>query len=251
MKDDLEKAVDLNLAARVMLVCNMHGLKDSVEISSKRENVKQQVMQRISDRGVGVEGISELLDECIGELELELEQGIVHGESITPCNDPSEEEQATPDPNQAAPSIKQKKTTGYQPHAAEMTKKLKDERKPIQNLLREDCVQLGLLEPKRAEYLITQFAGKLPHVAEEEVVIELRNNLHQQVRRFMRKHKGGPWASPKDQEELRLEIARTPTVRSTLFLTRQLLRERQQWLNKSKRSITGRLFGSRLKMEKD
>jgi hypothetical protein len=132
-----------------------------------------------------------------------------------------------------------------------MTEKLANERKPIQTLLCEDCVQLGLLKPKRAEYLVTQFAGKLPNEAEDEVVIELRNNLHEQVRKFMRKHKGGPWASPKDQEDLRLEIARTPTVRSMLLLTRQLLRERQQWLNKSKRSLTGRLFGSRLKMEKD
>jgi hypothetical protein len=250
MKEDLEKTVDLNLAARVMLVCSTHGIKDPVEINSRRENLKQEIMQRIAEDNIGVDGLSDLMDGCIGKLEFELEHGTDKSDQMPASKEPVEEKQAA-DQYPTVQDVKAKKRSGYQPHAEEMTKKLESERKPIQNLLLEDCVQLRLLEQKRAEYLVTQFAGKLPHVAEEEVVIELRNNLHQQVRRFMRKHKGGPWASPKDQEELRLEIARTPTVRSTLHLTRQLLRERRQWLNKSKKSLTGRLFGSRLKMEKD
>jgi uncharacterized protein YlaI len=247
MKEDLEKAVDLNLAARVMLACNLRNIKDPIEINTKRERVRQEIMRRIDEGNIGVEGLSELLDECVGKLELELDQKRVGDKSTASPPEPSTEEPAA-DRKQATSREPPKKSSGYQPSTADKTQRLANERKPIQTLLCEDCVQIGLLKPQRAEYLATQFAGKLTNEAEEEVLVELRNNLQEHVRRIIRKLNGGPWPTPKEQENLRVEIAEIPTVRSLLFLTREILREREEWLDKN--SITGRLFGHRLKLGK-
>ncbi len=250
MDQELEKAIDLNLTARVLLVCSAHNIKLPEEINRRKEKVKQAVMRRVVENGIGAEGLSELLDECIARLEFELEHP--NDNSDSPTKGPVDSihgatrEEAVADRQSADIKMQWNNDSAYRLRAVGMTQKLESERKPIQTLLLEDCVQLGLLKRKRAEYLVTQFSGKLPNEAEEEVVVELRNNLHQQIRRFMRKHKGGPWASPKEQEDLRLEIARTPTVRSLLFLTRQILRERREWLDKNSNSITGWLFGKRL-----
>jgi myosin heavy subunit len=273
MEKELEEMVDLNLAARIMLVCNAHSIRDPEEINSRKERVKLEIINRMADRGTsGVEGLSELLDECIAkmELELELEQPVKiiklneKPEKKTKIKEKKEKPVAEPDSDLEAQYVeyrdqidRQKKSTrdsgkqssGYRPHSAAMPEKLATERRPIQTLLREDCVQIGLLKPKRADYLATQFAGKLPVEAEEEVLVELRKNLHEHLRRFMRKHNGGPWPTPKEQEDLRIEIEELPTVRSLLFVTREILRQRKEWLDKN--SITGRLFGHRLKFGKD
>lgn len=268
MEKELEEMVDLNLAARIMLVCNAHSILDREEINSRKERVKLEIINRMDERGTaGVEGLSELLDECIAKMELELEQPvkiIKTMEKPAKKTELTEKPVAEPESNLEAQYVeyreqvdRQKKSkrdsgkqgSGYQPHSAAMPDKLATERKPIQTLLREDCVQIGLLKAKRAEYLANQFAGKLPVEAEEEVLIELRKNLHEHLRRFMRKHNGGPWPTPKEQEDLRIEIEEIPTVRSLLFLTREILRQRKEWLDKN--SFTGRLFGQRLKFGKD
>jgi hypothetical protein len=248
MKEDLEKAVDLNLAARVTLLCSAHGIKDPLEINTRRESVKRDLMERITMNPVGIERLSDLLDICIAEMESELVQS-VEGEKTAKAKspEPSENKQSA-GRKQAGAESTQKTGSGYRPRSAALSDKLVSERKPIQTLLREDCVQIGLLKPQRAEYLATQFSGKLTIEAEEEVLVELRQNLHEHVRRIIRKLDGGPWPTPKEQEDLRLEIAEIPTVRSLLFLTRQILREREEWLDKH--SITGRLFGHRLKFGK-
>jgi hypothetical protein len=249
MKEDLEKAVDLNLAARVTLVCSAHGIKDPLEINSKRESVKRDIMERITENHVGVERLSDLLDICIAKMESDLLQSMEEEKTtdipVTKSAEPSRKKSSA-DRKHTSAETTQKKGSGYRPKSAALAEKLVSERKPIQTLLREDCVQIGLLKPQRAEYLANQFSGKLPYEAEEEVLVELRQNLHDHVRRIIRKlDGGGPWPTPKDQENLRLEIAEIPTVRSLLYLTRQILREREDWLDKH--SITGRLFGHRFK----
>lgn len=110
-----------------------------------------------------------------------------------------------------------------------MEEKLQDARQPLHKLLREDCVTLGLIDAQRAEQLVCSLAGRTREAAEADIVAELRNNLHQQLRTYIRKHKGGPWASHKAQEDLRLDIVATRTVHSLLMLARQVLREREQW----------------------
>lgn len=121
--------------------------------------------------------------------------------------------------------------------------KLQVKRKPIGKMIMEDCVTLGLVSPKRAKQLVQQMPGKDPKDAETEVVTELRNNLYEQIRKFMRKHKGGPWTSPTEQNDIRLEITNTPNIRMLVSLTRQLLREQNGWLDKNKTGLASRLFG--------
>jgi hypothetical protein len=47
-----------------------------------------------------------------------------------------------------------------------------------------------------------------------------------------------------------MDIARTRSLQSLVTLARELLAEREEWLDKSKGSITGRLFGGRVKVDK-
>jgi hypothetical protein len=180
--------------------------------------------------------------------EIKLEESVKENKKLQTFDDSSvpEEEISNNEVKKEEPP-KPPKFTGK---STDMPTKLAQERKPIKKLIMEDCVQLGLISKKRAKYVVTQMAGKKPVDAEKEVVIELRENLHKQVRELIRKDKDNPWSSPKAQEELRLEIVNTPTVRSVLFLTRDIYREREEWLKKSHNSITGRIFGSKMGLDK-
>lgn len=129
-----------------------------------------------------------------------------------------------------------------------MEDKLEESRKPLRKILNEDCVRLGLLDIKRAEKLASRLAGKSREDAEAEIVAEIRNNLHQQVRAYLRKYKGGPWPSPKLQEELRVDIASTNSVHAVVTLTRFLLKERRNWETKMKKGKLGNLFGGKIRI---
>lgn len=124
----------------------------------------------------------------------------------------------------------------------DMSSKLEMQRKPVQKLITDECVKLQLVTPKRAKELIDQFAGKPPDVAETEVVDELRLNLHKQVRKIIRKDKGGAWRAPKDQEELRLDIVATKTLRGLIVLMMDILLERDEWLKANKQGLFSRFF---------
>jgi hypothetical protein len=249
MNDSLEKTVETNAAARVMLLCTTLHVNDLDQITAAIKKVKKATLAKLEQKHLGVDAISDLLDEEIARLEKSLRKS-------TSASAQTTEKESKKKSKKVEDKSKATKTDGKKRAPAkevleeildlDMTKKLAAERKPVQKLLLEDCVQIGLVTRDRAEYLVTQFAGKEPRDAEMEVVIELRNNLHTQIRKFMRKHKGGPWPSPKEQEELRLDIVHTPSITSLLSLTRQILKERQRWINKN--SLTGRIFGDRLKL---
>jgi hypothetical protein len=123
-----------------------------------------------------------------------------------------------------------------------LEEKLRQARKPLSKLLREDCVQLGLVNAERAEELVKSLAGRTPAEGEARVVEELRNNLHTQVRRYIRKHRGGPWPAPMAQDELRVDIANTRGVFALLTLTRGILRERMAWERRQKKGVLGTLL---------
>lgn len=131
--------------------------------------------------------------------------------------------------------------------ARSMEEKLADSREVMTKLIRVDCVQLGLLTPERAEQVCRHLAGKTPEQAEQDVVTEIRNNLHQQIRKIIRKLKGGPWKSVKQQDELRLEIASTGSLQSVIKLTRHLFRERDTWEKQHARQGIRSLLKGRLK----
>jgi hypothetical protein len=259
MDETLRTMVELNVSGRVLLLCNSLGIRDQAEIQNIKKRVTQEILTHMDQSGLDITALSGVLEERLRKLPDELRQPAPANRvepkppaSISPAHIP-----ATPPPQakpaESPPGVapkEQETPPQIKQRSRDMTVKLATERKPIQQLVTEDCVQLGLLDVERAHYLVRQFPGKEVRQAELEVVTELRNNLHQQVRRFIRKHGGGPWPSPIDQEELRLEISKTPTVRSVLFLTRQILREREEWLERSHKTLTGRLFGERLKIRR-
>ncbi len=258
----------MNATGLVMMACNAHDIWDPLEIMIHKDWVVDRIMDQMERDHVGVEALSKIMDEKIDLLKQKLETGM---DSPIPDKDfPAEEIGYTkhtdePKPTddlynhkkeqivQPLPSEQKKEEESARPKkykSTDMPTKLAQERKPIKKLILEDCVQLGLISKKRAEYVVTQMAGKQPAEAEKEVVTELRENLHKQVRRLIRKDKDNPWSSPKAQEDLRLEIMQTPTVRSVLFLTRDILMEREEWLKRSHNSLTGRIFGSKMAFDK-
>ena len=130
---------------------------------------------------------------------------------------------------EAGPDARRRQPSGYVPQAKSMEEKLQDSRKPIQKLLTEDCVTARLLDRKQAGRIIAGMAGKRPEDAEREIVEKLREILQQQVRAFIRKSKGGPWATPREQNDLRQDIHAATTIRGVLLLSRQILKEREEW----------------------
>lgn len=121
--------------------------------------------------------------------------------------------------------------------------KLAESRTPLQKLVRQDCVRLSLVSPEKAEQMVIQMTGKTREQAEADIMQELRNNLHKQVQLYIRKHKGGPWASMKLQEGLRLDITKTHSVQDVLLLTRKLLKEREHWEASNTKGLWGTLVG--------
>jgi len=233
MESSLNKIIEINASGRVLMACNGHDIWNPAQIDEHKKWVVGKIVEQMMLDNVGVEALSKIMDEKIGLLNLHLENGT----DLPPSESQLDEEETQNvnefyDPNNIPPLEQKKEPTPIPPKfsgkGTDMPTKLSEERKPIKKLIQEDCVQLGLISKKRAEYVITQMAGKQPAEAEKEVVVELRENLHKQVRKLIRKDKGGPWSLPKDQEELRLEILQTPTVRSVLFITRDILREREQ-----------------------
>ncbi len=239
MDASLEKLIDINTSGLVFMVCNRYNVRDKTAINLHKQWVKGRIIQQMEQDGVGVEALTLIMDEQIALLHQKLEKG----EDIS-IQEPEVEEEKEPT------AKKQKTNSGYKPQSSDMPTRLANERKPTKKIILEDCVQLGLLSRKWSKYLVTHMAGKKPMDAEKEIVKELRENLHKQVRKLIRKDKQGPWSSPKSQEDLRVEIIQTPTVRSMVYLTREILRERDDWKSKSRTSITGRIFGNRMKTGK-
>ncbi len=275
METSLSKLIDINASGLVLMACNAHDIWDPAHIEKNKIWVVDRIIEQMKHDEVGVEALSKIMDEKIALLNQHLDKG---EELPEPLREHKEEEpkefedyqrQAkaeelkeysdyhTPKKQADEPSpLEQKKEEAKQPNkskvkSTDMPTKLAHERKPLKKLILEDCVQLGLISKDRAEYVVTQMAGKQPADAEKEVVVELRDNLHKQVRKLIRKDKDNPWSSPKAQEELRLEITQTPTVRSVLFLTKDIYRERGEWLKRSHNSITGRIFGSKMALDKN
>lgn len=267
MDSSLNKLIEMNASGLVMMACNAHDIWDPEQIARNKCWVVERIIDQMERDHVGVEALSKIMDEKVAMLNFHLDEG----EDLPPLQkteakpvepiEPDIEETKSKTDNVATPVVvesvvnnKQEEKEPPRPtkhyKSTDMPTKLAQERKPVKKLMKEDCVQLGLLTKKRATHLITHMAGKQPAEAEKEVVKELRENLHKQVRNLIKKDKSNPWSSPKAQEELRLEIVNTPSVRSVLYLAKDIYRERDEWLNRSHNSITGRIFGSKMGLDK-
>ena len=254
----LDRIIEANVASWVRTVCQSNGVHDIETIEASKNKVKHYILDQMEAENIGMDGFTDLLAESLKLLEEQLADIALEESKSTEAvenNENTEEattdtdvvdlddiivdsgDTAEEDKEQTQSKEEEKpvsKDHGYRPQAQNLAAKLEDERKPVKELLTTDCVSYQLVTKKRAQELIANFAGKDPKVAEEEVVIEMRNNLHEQIRKFIRQHNGGPWGTPTEQEEIRLDIVQTPTVRSLLQLTQQLLKERQRWLDTNK-----------------
>jgi hypothetical protein len=248
MDSQFEQMMKVNIQGRVLIICKSHGIEDPAIIEYHTEIMEQAISAMMTDESTPAEFLK-LLNEQADWLALEIGQDrdlLNTDESKAVTSDDIEDE---PDPSQKILNT-DKKASGYVPEAKSMPERLNDRRADIEHLLLNDCVTLKLVSPNQAKKLKHGLVGKDPEKAEEEVVALLRSALHSQIRKFIRKHNGGPWATATLQTEVRMDITRTRTVRSLVSLSRQLLEEREEWLSKSKDSLTGRFFGGKVKMNK-
>ncbi len=245
LPDHLVRFIDVNATGRVLLLCRSKGVWEQLRVDVYTRAVKQAMLTELQDPDTSVPVANACLTEQLTRLAEALDKPPPPRLPQVPTQEEEEPALETPPPRRRRLSRGQ---GDADQDSLSMERKLEHERKPLRKVLQEDCVRLGLLEVERAKRLSAQMAGKEPRQAEAEIVTELRNNLHEQIRKFMRKNKGGPWDSPKLQEDLRLDIVNTRSVASLVSLTRSLLRERKDWEEKYKKGRFSGLLGGKLKL---
>jgi hypothetical protein len=221
--------LEMNIAGRVMLLLSQLGMRDARSLSIYLEAIRGVVRhQAANDQPIGLGNLEPFLSEQLEMLvaALRRRRGLLRV-PMQGCEiHDSGQLAASPDERPRRPA---KPASGYVPVAKTMEEKLKDDRKPVQKLLLEDCVTEHLLDLPKAKELIAGMTGKTPQNAELEIVEYLRQELQAQVRHFIRSDKGGPWSSPHAQEDLRKDIHAARSVRGVLLLCRQIVKEHQEW----------------------
>jgi hypothetical protein len=237
MDTEFEKLIKVNIQGRVFVACQSRGVTDPTIIGYYVDILEQSVTALMPADCTPAD-FQAILEDQLKWLEGELDQ--VRGESESKQGAAQARHVTTGD----------KHETGYVPDAKTMPERLKDRRAIMEHLLDNDCITLKLITPEEANKFKQGLLGKEPEKAEEEVVAALRTVLHEQIRKFIRKHNGGPWSSANQQHDLRMDITRTKTLRSLVTLAKTLLGEREEWLQKTKGNLTGRFFGGKVKMNK-
>ncbi|MCU7906081.1 MAG: hypothetical protein KZQ76_09595 [Candidatus Thiodiazotropha sp. (ex Epidulcina cf. delphinae)] len=247
MDSRFEQMIQVNIQGRVFVICQSHGITDPTIIGYYAEILEQTITAELTDESTPVD-FQRILAEQADWLESEIAQVSMNPRSATPSQITDGAENKGDGRKPAATAVY--KASGYMPEAKSMPELLKDRRAIIEHLLDNDCITLKLVTPTEAKKFKHGLLGREPEQAEEELVAQLRNVLHDQVRKFIRKHNGGPWASATLQHDIRVNITKTRTLRSLVTLSRQLLNERKEWLSKTRNSLTGRFFSGRVKMDK-
>ncbi|MEJ2454293.1 MAG: hypothetical protein P8103_09085 [Candidatus Thiodiazotropha sp.] len=248
MDTDFEKLIRVNIQGRVFVTCQTRGVTDPAIIGYYVDILEQSVSALLTKDSTPAD-FQAVLEEQLKWLEGELDQVRSEARAQPGADkDLSESEQGAEQERHTTAGDKHE--TGYVPEAKAMPERLKDRRAIMEHLLDNDCITLKLITPEEAQKYKHGLLGKQPENAEEEVVTALRTVLHEQIRKFIRKHNGGPWANANKQHELRMDITRTKTLCSLVTLAKELLSERDEWLQKTKGSLTGRFFGGKVKMNK-
>lgn len=239
LSDRIKQFLSINVTGRVFMLCTNEGVKKASLIRVYEEEVRQALEQKALE-GADLAALEVLMQEELERLRLR-----ISGEEIAPAaveeKTPKIEQQAKPEAEpdeveatettaiEKKPEKKSAKATGYKPEAAAMQEKLALERKPLGELLLKDCVQQQLLTPKRAKYWVHNLSGRLKNEVEADIVGELAQNLHDKVKKFIRKNRGcNPWPTPILQDQLRTDIISVRTVKGVLLLSSQLNREIRQ-----------------------
>lgn len=259
MADVSDDLININVSGRVLVACRGKGVPTPKCVAIYTRAVREAVDKLLEGKPVTIGSIESvltsqtaLLEESLRTLPERLEEkpSVVFDPDVEIPEQFVEEET---EPAEEIEEVKEEKKrpkeeSKKKPEPVTMEEKLKQERKPLRKLISEDCVTLGLVTKDRAKKMLVEMTGRMPEEAEELVIGELRNNLHDQVRKFMRKNKGGPWNTPMVQEELRLDIVSTRSVITLLTLTRQILREREKWEAENKKGLLHSLVGGKVKM---
>lgn len=284
----MDNPLEVIVAGQVMLLLNRHGLRDARCLSIYRRAVldavrhcsarhgddslahctalvreQMELLERALLRRLGHE---QTVDQGLIDVEIEIEidvPGELPGRAAADSAQSADVQAQADDTDGSGcntvvdavdaavrPERLARQPSGYVPTARSMEEKLQDEREPIQKLLLEDCVSTGLIDVPTAQQLIQAMVGKTARDAERDIVEHLRQVLQQQARYFIRKAKGGPWANPRAQEDLRKDIHASSSVRSVLMLHRQIVKEYQTWQQENGRVGILGLFSTRRRMAK-
>lgn len=273
----MNDAIEMNVSGRVMLLLSRLGIRDARCLSIYRDAVVSALRNSTSSRAVSsLAEIEPLLSAQLDLLEdalrarylpsltqhdnepdrASVQPAAASGDAETLWCDDSDLPPADEQPenviaeNDKKPQRGTKAPSGYVPSVKSMEDKLKDERKPVQKLLLEDCVQTGLIDVATAKRLIQAMTGKTSQDAERDIVEHLRQLLQVQVKSFIRKSKGGPWADPRTQEDLRKDIHAANSVRGVVMLSRQVVKEHRLWEQENGRIGILGLFSGRKRIVK-
>ncbi len=245
---EFKKLVRVNIQGRVFVLCQSRNVIDPTIIGYYVDILEQAVNALLSDDSTA-DDFQCILEEQLKWLEGELDQVWVAQSAAPPASGAAPgAEGGIEEPHQA--TVGDDKGHGYVPEAKTMPERLKEQRATMEHLLDNDCIALQLVTREEAKRFKLGLLGKEPEEAEEELVAALRDVLYEQIRKFIREHNGGPWASASLQHEVRMDITRTKTLHSLVVLARELLSEHEEWLQKTKGSLTGRFFGGKVKMNK-
>lgn len=255
MTDDL---IEVNVAGRLMLLLSKRGLLDNRRLSIYRRAVSDAVRVRLDQQpGGGSADLKSLLDGQLMMLEMALSarpsdtagQEVASPTAFSGVEGRQDTDGVSPGVDADSPASRSlrraRPPSGYVPTAKTLEEKLKDARRPVQTLLREDCVRIGLIDANGADRLILSMTGKTSEQAEQDIVEQLRQVLQDQVKSFIRKAKDGPCSDPRTQEDLRKDIHAAKSVRSILMMTRQAVKEHQTWQEEHRRGGILGLFSPR------
>ncbi|EGW54812.1 hypothetical protein [Candidatus Endoriftia persephonae] len=250
MDDTFRRLVEINVMGRVMAACSARGISDPGLLAQYNSTVLQAIQASMSDVCTPAE-FDEILKRQMEWLEQEFDSSLQQltapprqPEAEADTEEPPESE---PEPESAPKARPRRAPSGYVPEGKSMPERLAEQRELVEELLKNDCVNLGLVTCKQAEQMSRGMVGREPKKAEADIVVELRATLHTQIRKFLRKHKGGPWNNPKAQEVLRIEIASTGSLRSLVQMARSILSERDEWLMANRGKLSSLLFGGKVR----
>ncbi len=242
--------LEINLAGRIMLGASRHGLVDPERIHVFVRAIVDVIDHEYPYGRPGLVTLEPLITEQLNLLEASLVDARMRRECsgcdvVQIPDQPSSGDDETP-LEEKPRRVRTLQGRGHTVEAKAMEEKLRDQRAPVQELLRKDCVNMGLLNQKQAEKMVRSMVGKPPEEGEALVVAQLRQILQDQVKGIIRRLKGGPWATPQVQEDMRQDIHNARSVRSILMLAQQIVKERRAWENQhGKSGLFGGLFGSR------
>lgn len=261
----MDPSLEGNVRGRVFMVCTRQGRTDIGAQSAYVDDIVREIAARYPQGRPSLAVLEPFLSEQLALLEARLGAAVASataaGEvlvdvpavaeldspSVVVDDDLFASDELPLDP--VASAVKRvrdpRANAGSTAAPRSMEEKLKQARKPIQKLLREDCVQLGLVEKGEVDGLLGAMPGKAAEQAADELTEMLRGRLQDQVRVYMRANSGGPWKGPLEQENIRQDIHAARNVPSVLMLMRQIVRECREWEKTNGGSRLLGLFASR------